>query len=95
VLYLYDYGDAWEHGVVLEKILPFNIEQQLPICIAGKLAGPPEDVGGPPGYGYFLEAIEDSSHPEHDERLEWIGGFFDPEHVDLVEVNDLLAEYCC
>ncbi len=94
LLYLYDYGDTWEHNVLLEKVLPFTTEQTLPYCVAGKQACPPEDVGGAPGYAYFLEAIEDPSHPDHDEQTEWVGGFFDAEHFDLVEVNDLLSEYC-
>ena len=44
---------------------------------------PPEDVGGPWGYGEFLDAIADPDHEEHAERLEWVGGPFDPATVDL------------
>lgn len=93
LLYIYDYGDTWEHKVVLEKILPYKVNAILPACVKGSRACPPEDVGGMPGYGYFLEAIADPSHPEYDERIQWIGGEFDPEHFDLAEVNDLLREY--
>jgi hypothetical protein len=90
--YVYDLGDSWEHEVILEKILPFNTDAVLPLCLDGERACPPEDVGGPPGYEMFLEAISDSSHPEHDELLEWSGGDFDPEHFDLAQTNDLLRE---
>jgi hypothetical protein len=44
---------------------------------------PPEDVGGPWGYREFLDAIADPDHEEHAEKLEWIGGSFDPADVDL------------
>jgi hypothetical protein len=44
---------------------------------------PPEDVGGPWGYREFLDAIADPRHEEHDERLQWIGGRFDPADADV------------
>jgi len=92
--YIYDFGDDWEHEVVLEKILPFESSKTLPICLQGACACPPEDVGGIPGYMMFLEAFSDPSHPEHADMVEWIGDAFDPEHFDLAETNALLREYC-
>lgn len=92
--YIYDYGDGWEHEIVLEKILPFEHGAVLPLCLKGSRACPPEDVGGVGGYEMFLETISDPSHPEYDDMLEWIDGDFDPEHFDLAETNDLLREYC-
>jgi len=92
--YIYDFGDGWEHEVVLEKILPFTTDTVLPVCLKGNRACPPEDVGGVPGYEMFLETVSDPSHPEYEDMLEWIGGDFDPELFDLAEVNDLLREYC-
>ena len=94
LIYEYDFGDGWVHDVVLEKILPFKTDVELPVCLEGNRACPPEDIGGVPGYEMFLEAIADPSHPEHEDMLEWIGGEFDPERFDLAEVNNLLREYC-
>lgn len=88
--YTYDFGDGWDHDIVLEKILPFDTKTKLPACLKGSRACPPEDVGGTPGYEMFLEAIADPDHPEHAEILEWLGEPFDPEHFDLAEANDLL-----
>lgn len=93
MLYLYDYGDTWEHVLELEKIIPFEIGRQLPVCLAGECACPPEDVGGPSGYYYFLEAIGDSSHPEYEEMRHWVFSDFDKEDFDLVLTNCLLSEY--
>lgn len=94
LIYTYDFGDNWEHEVVLEKILPFETGTVLPICLQGERACPPEDVGGIGGYMMFLEAILNAVHPEHDSMLEWIkgdsDGTFDSEHFDLAEVNELL-----
>ena len=92
--YIYDFGDDWEHEVVLEKILPFESSKPLPVCLQCEGACPPEDVGGIPGYTVFLEAISDPSHPEHKDMSEWIGGEFDAENFDLAQTNDLLREYC-
>jgi len=92
--YVYDFGDGWEHELVLEKILTFEPGAVLPVCLEGGRACPPEDVGGIPGYAMFLEAISDPSHPEYEEMLEWTGGGFDSEHFDLAQTNDLLREYC-
>lgn len=94
LIYIYDFGDGWEHEVVLEKILPFKTNVALPICVKGCRACPPEDIGGIGGYIMFLEAISDPAHPEHEDMLEWIADDiedpFNPEAFDLAEVNQLL-----
>jgi len=90
--YEYDFGDGWEHEVLVEKILAPEPEADYPRCIKGKRNCPPEDIGGVWGYGDFLEAIQDEDHPEHEEYLEWIGGSFDPEAFDLEEVNEVLKK---
>ena len=94
LLYEYDFGDGWEHKIVLEKILPFDITIPLPSCIRGKRNCPPEDCGGIWGYQDLLEAVQDPSHQEHVDILEWLGDDFDPEHFNIKEINELLVEYC-
>lgn len=89
--YTYDFGDDWEHDILVEKILPAEADQRYPVCIAGKRACPPEDVGGVWGYESFLAAIADPEHENHDEMLEWAGGEFDPEEFSPDEVNAELA----
>jgi hypothetical protein len=89
--YDYDFGDGWEHTVLVEKVLPPEPGERYPICLAGKRACPPEDIGGPYGYEMFLEAIADTEHPQHDEFMEWIGGAFDPERFSIQEVNEILG----
>jgi hypothetical protein len=89
--YEYDFGDSWLHQVLVEKILSPEPGQDYPVCIRGRRARPPEDVGGIGGYYHFLEAVQDPDHEEHDEYLEWVGGEFDPEAFDLEEVNQALA----
>jgi hypothetical protein len=88
--YEYDFGDDWLHQVLVEKILPPEPGQTYPVCIKGRRACPPEDVGGIWSYADFLEAIHDPEHPEHEEYVEWIGDEFDPEAFDLAAVNEAL-----
>ncbi|MFH1127292.1 MAG: plasmid pRiA4b ORF-3 family protein [archaeon] len=92
--YVYDFGDNWQHTIILEKILRKDPNGKYPICIKGKNACPPDDCGGPWGYKELLEAIKNPSHEEHKEMLEWIGGGkFDPEEFDIDDVNEELSEY--
>jgi hypothetical protein len=91
--YEYDFGDSWIHVVKLEKILPADPTEIYPVCIAGRRACPPEDVGGVWGYKAFLEALADEAHPEHVEYVTWIDGDFDPEEFDLEEINDELRDF--
>lgn len=85
--YLYDFGDSWEHEILVEKVLKADPEIDYPVCIKAKRACPPEDCGGTWGYQDFLTVIQDPKNSEHEEMLEWVGGAFDPEAVDLDEVN--------
>lgn len=91
--YVYDFGDCWEHDIVVEGIMPPAPGSQYPACIAGARACPPEDCGGMWGYGEFLEAITDPDHEEHEQMLEWIDGSFDPEAFDLDSVNGDLKNF--
>ena len=88
--YLYDFGDSWAHEVLVEKMLTAKTDTSYPICVEAKRACPPEDCGGTWGYQTLLKAIKDPKHPEHALRVEWLGSSFDPEKVDLDEINDLL-----
>jgi hypothetical protein len=90
--YEYDFGDSWSHVLLVEKIRPADPGVGHPLCLKGKRACPPEDVGGAWGYGAFLEALRDPGHSEHEGYLEWVGREFDPEAFYLDEVNDALRQ---
>lgn len=87
VEYEYDFGDSWEHEVLVKKVLPKVTGMSYPVCTDGKGACPPEDCGGVWGYADLLEKIKSPKDPEHEEMLEWLGDDFDPEHFDLEETN--------
>jgi hypothetical protein len=89
--YTYDFGDGWEHVIVVEKVLPPDPAGHYPICVGGKLQGPPDDCGGVPGYYNLLEALRDPDHEEHEDLLDWVGGEFNPDAFSVDEVNQKLA----
>ena len=45
-LYVYDFGDYWQHEVIFEGILRADKRQNYPLSIGGKRRCPPEHVGG-------------------------------------------------
>ena len=84
--YEYDFGDSWQHDVVLEKVTEAEPGITYPRCVDGERACPPEDVGGVYGYAYYLEAIADPNHSEHDEFVKW-NGSFDPAKFDAAKAT--------
>ncbi|SPE28314.1 conserved hypothetical protein [Candidatus Sulfopaludibacter sp. SbA3] len=91
VIYTYDFGDGWEHAIVLEKRLPVDPSIAYPVCTDGQLACPPEDCGGIPGFYDLVEVLGDPNHERHDEMRDWIGDDFDPEAFSVDNVNQALA----
>lgn len=93
--YSYDFGDGWEHDIVLETRLNPEPGVQTPACLAGKGACPPEDSGGPWGYADLKEALADPRHKDHESMLDWLGrdsaDSFDPAACDLAEINEVLG----
>ncbi len=90
--YTYDFGDGWDHRITVEKVLPATGDTPTPACIGGRRACPPEDCGGPWGYGELLAILADPTHPEHRARVEWLGRPFDPEAFDAAQFGDNLRE---
>lgn len=73
-VYEYDFGDGWEHEVLLEGILLKEKGVNYPRCIAGERACPPEDCGGVPGYLDLLEILGDPQHEEYESTVDWLKG---------------------
>jgi hypothetical protein len=90
--YEYDFGDSWEHEVVVEDCWRMPLGLKFGVCVDGQNACPPEDVGGCHGYAGFREAVADPNHDEHERMLTWVGGSFDPTEFDLGLANARLQK---
>ena len=89
--YTYDFGDNWEHTVLIERPRRPLEAGRYPACVAGKRNCPPEDCGGPWGYEDLLAVLADPTDPEYLERVEWVGEGFDPEEFAIEEANARIA----
>lgn len=84
-LYRYDFGDSWEHEVLLEGVLLKEKGTRYPKCLGGERACPPEDCGGVPGYYNLLDILSDPQHEEYKEMVGWLKGHpgrYHPYHPD-------------
>jgi hypothetical protein len=89
IAYLYDFGDSWEHLIVVSDTLPAGEKDPgYPECLGGERACPPEDCGGIWGYEKILEARKKPETKEQKDLLEWVGDY-DPEEFDLKELNKI------
>lgn len=90
--YLYDFGDSWEHEIVLED-KNFSLDEMQPIeCIEGIMACPPEDCGGAHAYMHLLRAVFDPQNNEEDYEafLEIIDL---DENIQVSDVQSLIFQY--
>ena len=75
LFYTYDFGDSWEHTLVLEATSARSADDPDAQCVSGRRDGPPEDCGGVWGY---QELQERGELPD------------DPTTFDLARINDNL-----
>ncbi len=89
--YRYDFGDDWEHRIVVERIEPVS---HLVVCAsvtAGERACPPEDIGGSSGYAAFITRLKGEAGVDEATRyLDRIGPDYDPNLFDRHAANATL-----
>jgi|GEM_PF-796226 len=79
LLYVYDFGDHWEHLVILTDVLPRPLRHRR-ILVDGSRAAPVEDSGGVPGYNECVDVA--LGRLEDPDRTAWLQGWH-PEDFDL------------
>src|SRR5258708_67291 len=84
--YEYDFGDDWQHDLLLEAVMQSGPDTMCPRCLSGERSCPPEDVGGSGGYADYLEALASPHHEEHQNMMEWRRPF-NPEAFSVDGVN--------
>ncbi len=93
--YTYDFGDDWEHDILVEKVLDRDGTTAYPRCTGGRRAAPPDDCGGIWGYAELVEVLRDPDDEEHSDRLDWLGledaAEFDPDRFDAEAITRTLS----
>ncbi|MDQ2708049.1 MAG: plasmid pRiA4b ORF-3 family protein [Actinomycetota bacterium] len=93
--YTYDFGDGWEHEILLDPAGMADPDLRYPRCISGEGACPPEDCGGSGGYQHLREVLADADDAEHEAMVMWLGlekaAEFDVAAFDLERVNRRLT----
>ena len=89
--YLYDFGDGWEHRLLVEE---YDDSDDLRFgdgdawVDAGERACPPEDCGGVGGFQDFLEKLENEPYSDESKELHvWAGLDYDPARFDRQAAN--------
>lgn len=71
LLYLYDFGDDWEHVITLNAVV--ETDTPLPHLLKAQNGCPPEDCGGPVGAEHWASVWSDKAHADHRVALEMFG----------------------
>ena len=94
ILYEYDFGDSWEHIVRFEReVTEDEVIFDLPRCVGGEHACPPEDCGGFPGFERIKNTLASGSGPEYTAILDWLDTYYpdyDPKEFSQGAVNKIL-----
>lgn len=92
IKFIYDYGDNWQHKIVLESIEDYEPREiKIPRILFGDRCCPPEDVGGVMGYKQMLKVLKHPNSEEAESYYEWLGGYYDPEYFDKKLITSGLA----
>lgn len=97
LMYVYDFGDDWQHDIAVEDVSAPESGVAYPRCLTGRRAAPPDDCGGAYGYADLLAVLADPTRVEHQNLLDWLNlksaADFDPAHFDVTEVNEALGPF--
>ena len=92
IAYHYDFGDNWQHKLIVTKKRPPEPGQVYPRYVAGERNAPPEDSGGIFGYYEKLKTLDDPGDPDHADIKQWLGAY-DRDTVDAQAIGDGLYRF--
>jgi len=77
--------------VKVKKEIKLDPNAPYPVCVNGKNAGPPEDVGSYPGFEHFIQVMKNKKHKDYREMRDWFGDdSFNPAYFSIDEVNTII-----
>lgn len=99
ILYVYDFGDSWQHEIIVQKVFDEIEIEHIPYCIKGKGKCPPEDCGGIWSYAILLEIAKNPKSKDYKEYKNNYGydmnQFKDIELTkeDIIEINESFSDF--
>ena len=90
--YGYNFGEAWQIEIRVEKVIVVEKGAVYPLCVAGERAGPPEDCGGLEAFHDMLACIREPQTDLGREWIEWLGPDYNPGTCDLEKINKALKK---
>ena len=88
--YTYDFGDGWEHKIVVSNVRAGAADVAYSRYLSGERNGPPEDCGGIPDFYDMLDAGADPKQPNHAHAKAWLDGY-DPDELDDLSIKFALG----
>lgn len=92
-IYTYDFGDNWEHEIILEKV-ERDSHNRIPYLLEQKGERPPEDVGGEGGFEEYMRIVSDPENPEYEFMVQWSENTRADQRT-IEEINRQLNRYYC
>lgn len=88
MIYTYDYGDDWEHIILVESMI--DIDERKAYLVKWKGDNFAEDAGNVWGYQEIYAIANDPNHPEQKDMQDWL----DMQHIpfDPNSVNEQLGK---
>lgn len=94
--FCYDFGDNWEMTVKIKPEPNLTIDAPYPVCVNGKNAAPPEDVGSYPGFEKFIKIMNNPKRKGYKQMCDWYGdNSFDPTYFSSEDVNAQFDDLDC
>ncbi|MCE2889917.1 MAG: plasmid pRiA4b ORF-3 family protein [Hyphomonadaceae bacterium] len=92
-IYIYDFGDNWEHAITIDATDPTTSEQGFAHLVEAQGRAPPDDCGGAPGFEAFVDAMTNAKHEDHADLANWYGQkTFNPANVPTKSIQAQLAK---
>lgn len=93
-LYVYDFGDYWEHTILLEAVIPAEgNSSSIQLCVKGKGTCPVEDSGGIWCYTEMVEEARSLTNPDRAEIHQHLMADIDVREYNLDAINERLTQF--
>ncbi len=88
----YDFGDGWEHEVIIEELTWSYFGLKFAVCLDGRTPARPTTSAAPAAMSSSSRRSATRTTKTTSSMLEWADGPFDPAEFDLANANALMQK---